>query len=288
MESADWVTLGNNNSSSTGLHSGGGSLSDISVTEDNNLFTSDHDVSGSHETIWKRVSASINIIKLRLGDAVVDVDGLDQKFALKGHLIESVDTGGGLLRDTLKVGSHLGPFLLESTLESFLDDSHDLLEFEVIMLGWIGELSSLGEVSLTLDTLVDEESGITTIINENIWTITVGPCEHLVGKVPVLLEGLSFPCENVGGLCFDNSGGGVILGGVDVACAPSELSSKAVKGLDESSGLDGHVEGSGNLGSLKNLSWSKFLSASHETWHLNFCNVELSSSEVGLFWELDV
>ena len=288
LESADWVTLGNNNSGSAGFHSGGASFSDISISEDDNLFTSNHDVSGSHNTIWKRVSASIDIIELRLGDAIIDIDGLDQEFSLERHLIESVDTGGGLLGDTLKVGSHLGPFLGKTSLETFLDESHHLNELEVIELGWVWELSSLGEVSLGLDSLMDEESGITTIIDKDIWTIAVGPREHPVGKVPVFLEGLSFPCEHIGGLCFDNGGSGVVLGGVDVACAPSELSSKAVEGLDESGGLDGHVKGSGNLGTLKNLLWSKFGSASHEAGHLDLCDVEFSSSEVGLFWELDV
>ena len=97
-------------------------------------------------------------------------------------------------------------------------------------------------MSLGLDTLVDEEGSITTIINENIWTIAVGPGEHLVGAIPVLLEGLSFPCENLGGLGLNDSSSGVVLSGVDVAGSPSELSSKAVEGLDEGGGLDGHVE----------------------------------------------
>ena len=288
LESANWIALRDNNSGSAGFHGGGASFSDITVSEDHNLLSSDHYIGGSHKTIRKGVSASINIIELGLGDTVVNVNGLDQKLTLGGHLVKSVYTSGGLLGDTLKVGSHLGPFLGKSSLETFLDDSHNLLELEVVEFGWIWELSNLGELSLGLDTLVDEEGSITTIINENIWTIAVGPGEHLVGAIPVLLEGLSFPCENLGGLGLNDSSSGVVLSGVDVAGSPSELSSKAVEGLDEGGGLDGHVERSRNLGTLKDLLWSKFFSNSHKTWHLNLCDVELSSSEVGLFWELDI
>jgi len=102
-------------------------------------------------------------------------------------------------------------------LESLSDDSNDLLELEVIELSWIWDLTSLSELSLGFDTFVDKESSITTIINENIWTIAVWPGEHFVCAVPVLLESLSFPGKDVGGLSCDDSSGGVVLGRVDVA-----------------------------------------------------------------------
>lgn len=153
-----------------------------------------------------------------------------------------MNTGGGLLGDTNEVLGHLGPLLGQTSLETFSNDSHYLFELEVIEFVWIWHLTGLGEVSFGLLTFMDEEGSITTIINKNIWTITVWPCEHLVGAVPVLLEGLSLPCENVGGLCGNDSGSGVILCGVDVARGPSDFGSKSVEGLDQNSGLDGHVE----------------------------------------------
>jgi hypothetical protein len=132
-------------------------------------------------------------------------------------LVKSVDTGGGFFRNTNEVVSHLGPFLGKSSLEGISNDSHDLLEFEVIEVSWIWELSSLGEVSLGLDSLMDEKGSITTIINENIWSITVRPGEHFVGAIPVLFEGLSLPGEDVGGLGGNDGSSGVVLSGVNVA-----------------------------------------------------------------------
>ena len=102
-------------------------------------------------------------------------------------------------------------------METFLNDSHNLLELKVIEFSWVWELSSLGEVSLGLDTFMDEEGSISTIINENVWVFTLWPCEHLVGAIPVFLEGLSLPGENVGGLGLNDGSGSMVLGGVDVA-----------------------------------------------------------------------
>ena len=161
--------------------------------------------------------ASINVVELLLGDGVVNVNGSEEEFSLGGHLIKSVNTGGGLLRDTNEAVGHLGPLVGSSSLETLSNDSNNLLEFKVIESGWVWDLSGLGELSLGFDTFVNEEGSITTIINEDIWTIAVRPGEHFVGAVPVFLEGLSLPGEDVGGLSGNNSGSGVILGGVDVA-----------------------------------------------------------------------
>jgi hypothetical protein len=217
LESADWVALSDNNSSSAGFHGSGASLSDITVTKDDALLSSNHHIGGSHDTIWEGMSASVHIVELGLGHAIVHVDSLDQKLSLSGHLVKSVHSGGGLLGDTLEVGSHLGPFLGISSLETFLNDSHHLLELGVVELGWVWELSGLGKVSLGLHTFVDQEGGITSVINKNIWAIAVGPGEHFVGAIPVLLEGLSLPGENLGGLSFDDGCGSVVLSGENVA-----------------------------------------------------------------------
>jgi len=217
LKGADWIALGDDNSSSRLLHGHGASFSDITKTKDDNLLTGNHDISGSHETIRKRVLASIDVIELLLGDGVVNVNGSEEELSLGGHLVKSVNTGGGLLGDTDEPLGHLGPLVGLSSLESLSDDSNNLLEFKVIESSWVWDLSGLGELSLGLDTFVDEEGSITTIINENIWTIAVWPSEHFVGAIPVLFEGLSFPGKNIGGLRGNDGSSGVILSGVDVA-----------------------------------------------------------------------
>ena len=105
--------------------------------------------------------AAVDVVELLLGDGVVDVDGSHEKLTLLGHLVKSGNTSSGLLRHTDQFLAHLGPFLSEAGLESISDDSENLLELGVAGAVWVWELTGLGEVSLGLDTLVDEESGIT-------------------------------------------------------------------------------------------------------------------------------
>ena len=285
LKSANWIDFGNNNSSTASLHGESATLTNITVSSNDDFFTGNHDIGGSHDTIWKRVLATVDVIELLLGDGVVNVDGSEEELALGGHLVESGNTGGGLLGDTNESLGHLGPFLGETGLDSVSDDSENLLELEVVGAVWVWELTGLGEVSLGLDTLVDEKSGITSVINENIWSISIWPRKHSVGAVPVLLEGLTLPGEDVGGLSLDDGSGGVVLGGEDVARSPSDLSTESLECLDEDTSLDGHVEGSGDLGALEDLLWAVLGSDAHETWHLDLSEGELLSSEVGLLWE---
>ena len=61
--------------------------------------------------------ATVDVVELLLGHRVVDVDTSEQELALLGHLVQSSDTGGGLLRDTNESLAHLGPLLGVSGLE---------------------------------------------------------------------------------------------------------------------------------------------------------------------------
>ena len=53
LEGADWITLSDNDACTACLHGGGASLTDITVAADDNLFASNHYISGSHETVGK-------------------------------------------------------------------------------------------------------------------------------------------------------------------------------------------------------------------------------------------
>ena len=60
-------------------------------------ITCKHDVSGAHDAIGQRVSAPVDIVKLGLGDRVVDIDGWEQQGLAGLHLIQPLDSCGGLL-----------------------------------------------------------------------------------------------------------------------------------------------------------------------------------------------
>jgi len=157
LEGADGVDFSHNDTGTASLHGGSASLADITISANDNLFTGNHDISGTHETIRERVAAAVDVVELGLGDAVVDVDGTEEKLTAGGHLFEAEDTGGGLLGESDEALSHLGPVVGVTGLKLALDDGEDALELFVGGLGGIGERAELLELALSLDTLVDEE-----------------------------------------------------------------------------------------------------------------------------------
>jgi len=72
----------------------------ITVAKDDGALASKHNVSSAHDAVDKGVAAAIDVVELALGHAIVDVDGRDKKGTLLHHLVQTVDTSGGLLGNT--------------------------------------------------------------------------------------------------------------------------------------------------------------------------------------------
>merc|ERR1712149_71678 len=83
-------------------------LADITKATDQSTLASNHDIGGSHDRIWKRVSAPIDIAKLRLGHAIVDTNCWEQQLSFGCHLFQAMDTGSCLFAHTLALRSHSG------------------------------------------------------------------------------------------------------------------------------------------------------------------------------------
>ena len=94
----------------------------------------------------------------------------------------------------------------------------------------------------------------------------VGPAQRLLGAPPVLLQRLALPGEDRDtgrGLgravrADDDRGGGVVLGGEDVAAHPADLGAERDQGLDEHGGLDRHVQRAGDPGAAQRLASSAY------------------------------
>jgi len=112
---------------------------------------------------------------------------------------------------------------------------------------------------------VDEEGGVTSIVNKHVGASSIAPVKGLLSAPPVLLEGLSLPGE-ASSRVAGNGGSSVVLGGEDVARAPSDLGAKGSEGLDEDGGLDGHVERSSDLGSLERLGSTELGPVAEKGW----------------------
>src|SRR5690606_10972500 len=191
---------------------------------------------GAVQAVDDGVAAAVLVVELRLGDGVVDVDRREGERAGPGHLVEAVDAGGGLLGDALDAGGGLGPAagLLGDAAAEGVEDDAPLLR---VVLGGGGDGARL----LVLGALVDEEGRVAALVQDHVGAGAVGPLEGLVGAPPVLFAGLALPGEHRDALrvvdgavgADDDRGGGVVLGGEDVAGHPADVGAEFDERLDE-------------------------------------------------------
>jgi hypothetical protein len=278
LQSADRGDLSDEHDGTSGLHGLGTTLTNITKSADDGLLTGNHDISGTAKTIGKGMLATVKVVKLRLGDGVVDINGSEQKLSGRGHVVQSVHASGGLLGDTDQAGSAVLP-LLHVGLHGASNDGIDALELGIVSLIRAGRSSEL----LVLDSLVDEEGHITTIVDNDIGAIALGinrPGDGIEGTLPVLLEGLSLPGEHGGRAITGNSGSSMVLSGEDIARAPSDISSEGLKGLDKDGSLDGHVKGSSDASTIEK-GVGILASARHKAGHLELSNLNFLATEIG-------
>ena len=273
LEGTDGIDLGDDDTSTLTTERVSTTLGDITETADNSGLTTDHDISSTVDTINQRVTATVDVVELGLGDRVVDVDGGEEELAITVQLVETGNTSGGLLRDTLDLGNNLvevSGLLLQDTLE----DGVNNLDLSVATIF----LQDRGIV-LSLVPTEDEKSSISSIINNKGGSEVTGPADGLPGALPVLLKGLSLPGKDRRGTSRSNGSSGVVLSGVDVARAPPELSTERGQSLDQDSGLDGHVEGTSQTVTFQRLV-GVLDTGLHQTRHLELSQVDLTTTEL--------
>ncbi|GMT30686.1 hypothetical protein PFISCL1PPCAC_21983, partial [Pristionchus fissidentatus] len=211
---------------------------------DISVSSDDGDLSGEHN-----VSGALDSVGERLADSVQIVElGLGDGV---------VDVDGGDLQVSL--GEHLGEVVHASG--GLLGESADASQ----------ELGVLG---------VDEVGEVSSVIEDHVEGLSVGPDDGLVDAPLVLLLGLSLPGVDRDAGSSDG-GGGVVLGGEDVARRPLDGGSELGKGLDEHGRLDGHVQASSDAGACQRLAGSVLGAHGHKTGHLILGKGDLLAAELG-------
>eukprot|EP00968_Pinguiococcus_pyrenoidosus_P019662 scaffold2161_cov244-Pinguiococcus_pyrenoidosus.AAC.8 len=282
LQRADRVDLRHVHHGTGGLHGLGAAFAHVAEAADHDALAREHHVGGAHDTVRQGVLAAVQVVELGLGHGVVHVDGGEEQLALLLHLVQAVHARGGLLRDAEAARGHLVPALRVVGELAAHDGEHDL-ELGVVRAVRVREGAVLGEGLLGLVALVDEERHVTAVVHDDVralaLAIVLGPRARLQGAVPVLLEGLALPGEHGGGLVAGNGRGGVVLGGEDVATAPSDVSTERLERLDEHGGLNGHVQRPrhARAGQLA----GELLAAGHQTGHLVLGELDLLATEVG-------
>merc|ERR1719183_1802056 len=135
---------------------------------------------------------------------------------------------------------------------------------------------------------MDQKGGITTVVDQQITTISARHGHHLLSAPPVLCEGLTLPCKDCCCASLRNGSSGMVLSAEDVAGAPSDLGTHGSESLNEDTCLDGHVEGAIDVEALERCSCTELLAAVHETWHLVLSQSQLLAAKLGKTHVLDL
>src|SRR3990172_8069792 len=107
----------------------GAAFADIAVPANHGDFAGNHDAGGAFEAVGQRFAAAIEVVKLGLGDRIIDVDGGDQEFAFLFHLVEAMDTGGGFFGNAAPFFDELVPAIGIFAVQIFEQVFDDLFFF---------------------------------------------------------------------------------------------------------------------------------------------------------------
>lgn len=133
LKSVDGVNLGDEDTGTHAVESGDTALANITVSGNNSNLSGNHNISGTLDAIDERLPAAVKVVELGLGDGVVDIDGRDEETVLLAlvleHAVKVVNTGGGLLGDTVAVLEHIGVLGVDkgSKVTTVVEDKVELL-----------------------------------------------------------------------------------------------------------------------------------------------------------------
>lgn len=176
LKGTDGINLSNIDSSAWSCHWLTTSFSDITETEDQNFLSTDHDISGSVQTVDQRVFASVNVVEFGLGDAVVNVDEGTNQFSLWFQFVKSGNTGCGFFGNSFKV---FGEFAEEFRVGSkTVVDGFEKIVFifgKLSTSGYFSELSGFFEQFFFFQTINAKKGGISSVIDNKLWAFSVFP-----------------------------------------------------------------------------------------------------------------
>ncbi len=133
--------------------------------------------------------------------------------------------------------------------------------------GFLGEAVDAGDELGA--QIMDHVGQVAAVIEDHVELGAIGPLEGLLDTPVELFRVHALPRED-GDAGLGDGGGGVVLGGEDVAGGPADFRSEVNEGLDEHGGLNGHVKAAGDLGSLEGELALVLGAQRHETRHFVF------------------
>ena len=169
LERADRVDLGDDHARALAAQRLRAALADVAEAADDGDLAGDHDVGRAVDAVDERVAAAVEVVELRLGDRVVDVDRREQQLAGLVHLVEAVDAGRGLLGDALDALADRGPRCGSSSSE----------RCSRLRMTWNSSESARRGIRhraglLELGALVDEQRGVAAVVEDHVRAASPG------------------------------------------------------------------------------------------------------------------
>ena len=272
LQGADRVDLGHHHPRPGAAQAGGRALADVAVAEHQRGLAGHHGVGGAADAVDQALLAAVLVVELRLGHAVVDVDRRERQPALLHQLVEPVHAGGGLLRDAAD-----GVALAHEPAGGGLHALADLGE-EVLGLLAVGVGDQLGLAFLDPGAGQHVHGRVAAVVEDHVGAAL--EAEDAVGVGPVVLQRLALDRED-GDAAGGDGGGGVVLGGEDVARRPADVGAELGQRLDQHRGLDGHVQRAGDAGAAQRLGLAELGAQRHQAGHLGLGDLDLLAAEIG-------
>ncbi len=273
LQRADRVDLGDPYLRRQRTHGLGRALADVAIAGDQRDLAGDHDVGGALDAVHQRFAAAVEVVELRLGHRIIDVDRGDLQLAALVHLVQAMHAGGGFFRHALdlrQAGRVPGLVLGELGLDG--GEQHG---------GFLAvRLVQHRDVLLGAAAQMQQQRRVAAVVEDHVRVAVIRPFENAVGVIPVVDQRLALDGEHghaVGG----DGGSGMVLGREDVAGGPAHFGAQRGQRLDQHRGLDRHVQAAGDARALERLGLGEFLADGHEARHLRLGDADFLAAPVG-------
>ena len=131
----------------------------FAVARHNNGFSGYHHIRGALDAVSQTLAATVEIVELRLRDAIVDIESREEEFATLHHLVEAMYARCCFLAHAL----HVFGDIAKELWALFEYAANNKLEFGfVLALAWRVEH---GDILFSLYAEVNHECSVATIVH---------------------------------------------------------------------------------------------------------------------------